>query len=105
MPGSLDEAFLAELKAHHTRNDNLTSFDERLSSVIQAWKNFVQEAQAMRSVTDKWIAHFELEEKQSVPGAFYAPHAVDPLPKVILDIDTLLRSVVAVESKPATFFV
>jgi hypothetical protein len=47
-------------------------------------------------VTDKWIAHFELEEKQSVPVALYAPHAVDPLPKVILDIDKLLRSAVAV---------
>jgi hypothetical protein len=47
-------------------------------------------------ITDKWIAHFELEEKQSVPVALYAPHAVDPLPKVILDIDKLLRSAVAV---------
>ena len=96
LPGSLDEAFLAELKADHTRNDNLTSFDERLSSVIQAWKNFAQEALAIRLVTDKWIAHFELEEKQSVPVALYAPHAVDPLPKVILNIDKLLRSAVAV---------
>ena len=66
LPGSLDEAFLAELKAEHT-GDNLTSFDERLSSVIQAWENFAQEALAIRLVTDKWIAHFELEEKQSFP--------------------------------------
>ena len=59
-------------------------------------RTFAQEALAIRLITDKWIAHFELEEKQSVPVALYAPHAVDPLPKVILDIDKLLRSAVAV---------
>jgi hypothetical protein len=65
-------------------------------SAIQAWRNFVDEGDAIHSVADKWIAHFELEKEQSVPIAFYAPFKAGPPSDLIVQIDKRVEFAVAI---------